>query len=307
MAAFLARLRETGLHDAVRNAARQVDPTTLRAEIGEFAPADGLALLQGSGVRDEEVFATPTMLRFAPGLLAYYRLMLGISQKAFYKAATGLTFVKAMETRQELTAAADPLLDDLCRDLNTAMATLLHALPAGSIRQDVEQLPILTLGAQADGSWRTQIGSKATKAVFEAMKQIVRLEGHPYTETDVSITVVNNSGREVTLALAPDPDVVIREAFGSSSEYKAAIEIKGGTDYANVHNRAGEAEKSHTKAAADGAGMCWTIIDLRGVDMPRLRSESPSTREWIDLHEVLEGSGQTWDRLVQITLSAMGI
>ena len=104
-----------------------------------------------------------------------------------------------------------------------------------------------------------------------------------------------------------DPDVVIREDFGTSSEYKAAIEIKGGTDYSNVHNRAGEAEKSHAKAIHDGAGTCWTIIDLRGADMSRLRTESTSTREWIDLTEVLNRKGTTWDRLTQITRSAMGI
>src|SRR5699024_6721471 len=157
---------------------------------------------------------------------------------------------------------------------NDAMGKLLHALPAGTLRLDVDQLPILTLGVQADGSLRTQIGTKATQAVFEAMKGIVRQQGHPYSETAVSITEVNNSGRDVTLALAPDPDVVIRESFGTSSEYKAAIEIKGGTDYSNVHNRAGEAEKSHAKAIADGANSCWTIIDLRGVDMARIRAES---------------------------------
>ena len=41
----------------------------------------------------------------------------------------------------------------------------------------------MALGAQADGSWRTQIGSKATKQVFESMKQIVRDAGRTFTET----------------------------------------------------------------------------------------------------------------------------
>lgn len=307
MAAFLAQVRDYGLHDAVRDAAKTVDPLVLRNELTQFAPADGLNLIQGTGVRDEEVFATPTMLRSAPGLLAYYRLLLGISQKAFYTSSSGLTVVQAMETRQEITPRADPLIDSLCTDLNTAMSQLLHALPAANLRRDVDQLPVLTLGAQADGSWRTQIGSTATKEVFEAMKAIVRSQKHAYTETPASITVVNNSGREVTLSLAPDPDVVIREDFGTSSEYKAAIEIKGGTDYANIHNRAGEAEKSHQKARADGAGTCWTIIDLRRAEMARLRQESPSTREWIDLTEVLAQQGPSWSRLEQVTRSAMGI
>jgi len=199
------------------------------------------------------------------------------------------------------------LLPEFCTHLNQQVTVLLHALPQSTLREDVNALPLMALGAQADGSWRTQIGSKATKQVFESMKQIVRDAGRTFTETPVSITVENNSQREVTLALAADPDVVIREDFGTSSEYKAAIEIKGGTDYSNVHNRAGEAEKSHAKAIHDGAGTCWTIIDLRGADMSRLRTESTSTREWIDLTEVLNRKGTTWDRLTQITRSAMGI
>lgn len=307
IAAFLANVRGVGLHEAVQHAARLVDASTLRDDLSRVAPPRGLALVQGTGVRDEEVFATPSLLRAAPGTLAYYRLLLGISQKAFYTGKSGLTPFKSMEGRQVVSSAADPMLDDLCVLLNEAMSDLLHALPIESLRRDVDQLPIMALGAQADGSWRTQIGSKATQQIFEAMKQIVRSQNHLFTETDVSITVVNNSQREVTLALAPDPDVVIRESFGTSSEYKAAIEIKGGTDYSNVHNRAGEAEKSHAKAIASGAGACWTIIDLRGVDMARLRSESTSTREWIDLTEVLKQNGPSWDRLGQITRSAMGI
>lgn len=307
IATFLGRVREYGLHSALGNAARRVDSATLRRELTAHAPADGLALLQGTGVRDEMVFATPTLLRTAPALLTYYRLLLGVSQKGFYAASTGLNAVQAMEKRGEITPQADPLIEDLCTDLNAALATLLHALPNDSLLDNVNHLPLMTLGAQADGSWRTQIGSKATRDVFEAMKGIVRAQNHHYIETAVSITVVNNSQREVTLALAPDPDVVIREDFGATSEYKAAIEIKGGSDYSNIHNRAGEAEKSHQKAHADGAMTCWTIINLDRADMNRLRQESPTTREWVHLDEVLTQNGPSWDRLVQITRAAMGI
>lgn len=307
MAAFLARVREAGLHEAVRDAARQVPATALRSELSAHAPADGLQTIQGTGVRDEEVFAVPSLLRQSPGTLAYYRLLLGVSQKQFYTTKSGLNIFKPMEERQEVTPTADPRIDELCTELNQAMSTLMHALPAGSLRQDVDQLPLLTLGAQADGSWRGQIGATATKGVFDAMKAVVRGQGKPYSETDVSITVVNNSQREVTLALAPDPDVVIREDVQGSVVYKAAIEIKGGADYANIHNRVGEAEKSHQKARNDGAQDCWTVINLDRADMSVLRRESPTTREWLDVNQVLDENGPSWKRLVTLTISAMGI
>lgn len=306
-AAFLARVRQTSLHAAVRSAAKQVNPTTLRNEISQFAPAGGLQTIQGTGIRDEEVFTTPTILRNAPGTLGYYRLLLGISQKQFYTTATGLSVFKPMEERQEVTTTADPLIEDLCVALNDAMAVLIQQLPQPTLREDIDQLPLLTLGAQADGSWRGQIGQKATRGVFDAMKAVVKAQGKPYTETEVSITVVNNSHREVTLALAPDPDVVIREDVQGSLVYKAAIEIKGGADYANIHNRVGEAEKSHQKARGDGAQDCWTVIDLDRADVSVLKRESPTTREWLDLNEVLAQTGSGWQRLVTLTLSAMGI
>lgn len=101
--------------------------------------------------------------------------------------------------------------------------------------------------------------------------------------------------------------MVIREQVNNTDVYKAAIEIKGGTDYANLHNRVGEAEKSHQKARAVGAQDCWTVIALTNADMTRLRQESPTTREWLDAGEVLAQNGPSWDRLVTLTISAMGI
>ena len=307
MAAFLAKVRESGLHEAVRAAAKRIPTKVLRHQIGEFVPAAGLQAIQGSGVRDEEAFATPAILRAAPGALAYYRLLLGVSQKQFYSTVTGLAVFKSMEERQYIAPIADGLLDELCRDLNASMTVLLQALPHATLRNDIDQLPLLTLGAQADGSWRGQIGAKATNGVFAAMKTVIKQQGCSFTETDASITIINNSGREVTLALAPDPDLVIREDVEDSVVYKTAIEIKGGADKSNRHNRVGEAEKSHQKARADGAQDCWTVIDLANADLAVLKQESPTTREWLDLNEVLHQSGSGWSRLKTLTLSAMGI
>ena len=107
--------------------------------------------------------------------------------------------------------------------------------------------------------------------------------------------------------LSADPDVVIREEFIDGSVYKVAIEIKGGKDRSNIHNRAGEAEKSHQKARQDGAGDCWTVISLNNALLNKLRQESPSTREWFDLDEVQERSGPYWSRIVLLTKAAMGI
>jgi|SRR6266567_6638705 len=48
-------------------------------------------------------------------------------------------------------------------------------------------------------------------------------------------------------ALSVFPDTRIQEEFGGKLRNKVAIEIKGGTDVSNAHNRAGEAEKSRPR------------------------------------------------------------
>lgn len=305
--AFLDRARSTVLHAGVANAASQVDAATLRAEILQYVPSAGLTALQGSGARDEMVFATPSVLRHSPSTVGYYRLLLGVSQKRFYTRATGLTSFKAMEDRGVIPASVDGDIGSFCQDMNEAMTQLVLAIPRGSLQRDVEQLPLLTLGAQADGSWRTRIGQEATKGVYAALKAVIMSQGTSYTDNGDALQVVNRAGRTVTLALAADPDVVIKEDVNGQTVFKTAIEIKGGTDYSNVHNRAGEAEKSHRKAHRANAQDFWTVISLTGVDRTTLASESPTTRQWFDVEEVLAGAGADWQRLVNFTISAMGI
>jgi len=308
IAELLERQRAIWLQDAVLTAAKSVPPSQLRTELNEVVPANAFELLGGADVADELVFATPSVLRHSPSALAYYRLLLGVSQKQFYQSGTGLNVFRSMEDSGRISLAARNRLSELCIALNGEIAKLIATLPTESISSLVRELPLVTFGAQADGSWRNAIGAKATTSVFDALKEIVRASNRNCVETPTSISVLNNSNREVLLMLAPDPDIVVRERFNPNEfVYKAAIEIKGGTDYSNLHNRVGEAEKSHQKARAAGAGDCWTIIDLRAADLERIRQESPSTREWFDLSEVLNQSGTTWDRLVQVTRAAMGI
>ncbi len=189
------------------------------------------------------------------------------------------------------------------------LSELVTALPGGLHRSDVEQLPLLMLGAQADGSWRTRIGQSATKSVYQGIRAVVEASGLEFADSpdETSLTLVNHAGRKITAALAADPDVVIREDIGAVSVLKVAVEIKGGTDQSNAHNRAGEAEKSHQKARASNAADFWTIISLDRVDRTVIFAESPTTRQWFDVTQVVRQQGADWDRFVDAVKIAMGI
>lgn len=308
VAGQLSRLRRTVLASSLNRTMKEVDPHVLRTQMTDFAPSQGLRLLQGTGVRDEEVFTVPCILRRTPTLMGYYRLLLGASRKQFYRTGTGLNVFKSMEERGVISPAGDAVLDVFCRQYNSVISGLIHAIGRNGLRDNVSELPLMTLGAQLDGSWRTRIGAAATEMVFEALKDVVRGSGREYSEDSHSISMMNAAGRTVVIELSADPDVAIREHMGGGrSVYLVAIEIKGGTDQANIHNRVGEAEKSHQKAKADGAGQCWTVITLADADMAKLREESPTTSHWFDLAQVRAQSGGNWDELVYRLQSAMGI
>jgi hypothetical protein len=106
---------------------------------------------------------------------------------------------------------------------------------------------------------------------------------------------------------ASDPDIRIEEDFGGTWVAKVALEIKGGTDMSNAHNRAGEAEKSHQKARAKGFRDFWTLIAKKGLDMEKVRRESPTTMSWFDAAQVLGREGEDWKEFRNRIANAAGI
>jgi len=105
-----------------------------------------------------------------------------------------------------------------------------------------------------------------------------------------------------------DRDIRIQvETSAGGMRNKLAIEIKGGTDNSNAHNRAGEAEKSHVKARKLDFRDCWTIIAMKGLDAEKLRAESPTTNSWFDIAQVLGRVGPDWDEFRSRLADAVGV
>ena len=85
------------------------------------------------------------------------------------------------------------------------------------------------------------------------------------------------------------------------------MEIKGGRDISNAHNRAGEAEKSHLKAKERGYQERWTIMVMRGLDWNQIRAETPSSTEVFDATDVRQRSGTSWENLKRKLSAVVGI
>lgn len=289
---LLVAARKTWLLDALAETLGTVDPNAVMAELAQYAPADALTVLARTGVRAEHVFPTPTVLAAKPSLIGYYRLLLGVPQKSFYTSATGMTRFRSMELADTINARQQGSLAAFCEAMGAKLAELVRQVSPDMTDRDVQELPLLVLGSQFQGGNNNLIGQRATVDVFLAIAEIVE----PYLEQrdDRRLFIRNDSGRSVVIALAADPDVRIQEQF-EDLRPKVAIEIKGGTDRSNVHNRAGEAEKSHQKARNDGYREFWTVIATKGVDTDRLREESPTTDSWFDASQVLAREGDDWN------------
>ncbi len=300
---LLVAARKQWFMDALSDALGQLDQMIVQRQISEYVTADVRRILAAAGLRDEYVFPVPAVLEIKPSLVGYYRLLLGSPQKSFYKSSTGMGRFKSME---ELGTVAKqrPYLPAFCRAMAEALAELVRQLPKLTER-DLRELPLLTFGSQLQGSNNTQIGKKAMREVFVAVREVV--ERHVTELKENRLTVKNSSGRAVLISLAHDPDVSIQELMPEGPHYKVAIEVKGGTDVSNAHNRAGEAEKSHQKAKRFGFPEFWTVISKHGVDLLKLRAESPTTNHWFDVAEVLARKGHDWDEFRQRLAGTVGI
>lgn len=302
---LLVGARKKWLSDALRETLLEVDPGVLKSQVTKFVPKDVQQTLAAAGIRDEQVLPVPVVLEARPTLIGYYRLLLGVSQKSFYRGGTGMGPFKSMEMNGTINDRQRAQLPDFCIAMTGSLSELIRQLSPSVTARDLSELPLITLGAQFQGGNNVAIGKQATLDVFLAIAEIV--DGHIVERTEKTIVIRNAAGRKVVIALAGDPDVRIQEEFNGALRNKVAIEIKGGTDVSNVHNRAGEAEKSHQKAKGTDYRDFWTIIGMKGVDLMKLQSESPTTTSWFDAAQVLGRQGEYWGEFQSRIVGEVGI
>jgi len=242
------------------------------------------------------VFPVPAILQHAPPLIGYYRMLLGLSKKEFGdsdKLGYG-PWLKA-EERATIPTRLLPQLPRLCAAFIEPLVKLVYAMDTFDDR-DLSDLALLTLGPTLQRARNNIIGSRAAKDVFDALRTLVA----DWTTFDSERLIRFKAPNEQTFVLiqGADPDVRLDATAASGDPVPViAMEVKGGRDTRNIHNRAGEAEKSHLKARIAGYEHRWTIMMMRGLDRNRLRSETPSTTALFDATEVMDQLGADWEAL----------
>lgn len=301
---LLVAARKMYFMDALSDALRSLDPRVIKEQASQYVPADVQKILAASGLRDEYVFPLPAVIIAKPTLIGYYRLLLGSPQKSFYQGKTGMGRFRSMEASGTMSERQRSYVHAFCQTMSAPLADLLRQIP-GFTERDLRELPLLTFGSQLQGSNNTQIGRKAMQEIFFAIAEIVRR--NVTKKESHKLILKNSAGRVVLVTLAHDPDVCIQELVGDSTHNKVAIEVKGGTDVSNAHNRAGEAEKSHLKAKQKGYREFWTIIFKTGLELSKLRQESQTTTEWFNVTELLARNGPDWEEFRLRLAGAVGI
>jgi hypothetical protein len=301
----LQEIRRTHLLDALLVTVAGLEITQIDQQLADLAPHSGLRKVAGWGLRGELVFAVPCVLVASPRLLGYYRLLLGFSQKQFYGDRYGFAPFKSMEENGQITPGNMPRLSDLCKALCSSAGALVENVQYLS-KETVHELTLLTLGPQLRGGALNILGNRATRKVFDLISSL--LSDEAVAEGERSLEVRNAAGRLVRVEFAADPDICIREELPSGRfRNLVAIEIKGGRDYSNIHNRIGEAEKSHQKAKKEGYVECWTMVGVKQLDMDLARRESPTTDRFYHIDRIVDSSSEEAEDFRENLLSRIGI
>lgn len=151
------------------------------------------------------------------------------------------------------------------------------------------------------------LGIEAIRTVFVLIKAMVsdriRDEGPSYLQ------VASAAERVYRIEFSPDPDIAIRQILENGAyRNRIAIEVKGGTDFSNVHNRLGEAEKSHQKAKAEGFTQFWTVVNVADkIDPSVWKQESPTTNELFYLEQIADTHSSEYARFREYLVSELGI
>ncbi|MFK8254200.1 XcyI family restriction endonuclease [Ancylobacter terrae] len=304
-AAMLAAIRRLYLQDALAETVKSLAVPDIDRELASHVPSHSLTTLATHGLRGELVFPVPVILTANPRLLGYYRLLYGYSQKEFYTAATGLGRFKAMEERGVIRKDIASDIEALAKAFCEAGALLVAGIGTGKVSASLlDDLTLLTLGPQLRGGANVRKGAAGIRTVFNAIHEIVAKSVTSLSDTRIEIK--NATGRAVLIEFAPDPDIIIREEMRPGVYREIiAIEVKAGSDFSNIHNRIGEAEKSHQKAKANGYAECWTVVNVDKIDMAMAKRESPSTNRFYRISDLVAASGDEYqdfkDRVVSLT------
>ncbi len=298
----LKNIKDLYFHEALSKTIRQINIVGIDKELNSYVDNESLQKLASFSLRGETIFPLPILLRTNPFLIGYYRLLFGISQKEFYSKGPFGSF-RLMEKQGKISKGNLDKINDLCVSLIETAKLMVKQIDIFSI-ETLTNLQLLTVGPQLRGSMNNKYGAIATEKTFGVIKELVK--DYIQTSTPTSIEIKNDSGRLVSIQFSSDPDIEIIEKLPTGMRGLISVEIKGGRDISNIHNRIGEAEKSHQKAKRRGYFEFMTIISV-DINYETLKAESPTTTHFFHLDKISDINSREFKRFKDILSSVLGV
>ncbi len=223
-----------------------------------------------------QVFCHPKILREHPRLLAYYRHIAALPQKAVgYLASIDVKkFETDTENRHSLTQNQ---AFALARLFNEHVSLIVDSSIQSLSKDDLHGILLTSTGAQIDGSWRNAIGEEAEKVVqrllikeakernlLAALIPRMGIGVEPYDPTRIEEQLGNIERyrgimltNKTSILFSSDPDISLLDAQGATV---AVMEVKGGADPAGALERYGAAKKSFEEAKRNVPGVTTILV-----------------------------------------------
>lgn len=210
-----------------------------------------------------EVFCHPRLIREHSSLLAYYRNIAALSQKAV-KYLVGIDIRKFESEENQYLITEDKSLT-LSRLFNEHISLIVDTSIKSLTKEELYGILLASTGAQIDGSWRNAIGEEAEKVVQrllikEAKELNILAAFIPRIGIEIELYDSNRIEEQIgnieyyrgvmltnhtSILFSSEPDISILNNQGTTV---AVIEVKGGTDPAGALERYGAAKKSFEEA-----------------------------------------------------------
>ncbi|MEA5506371.1 XcyI family restriction endonuclease [Halotia wernerae UHCC 0503] len=269
-----------------------------------------------------QVFCHPRLIREHCRLVAYYRNIAALSQKAV-KYLAGID-VKKIETDEvnRYVLTEDKALK-LCRLFNEHISLIIDSSIESFTEEELYGILLASTGTQIDGSWRNAIGEEAEKVVQrliikEAKEHNLLAAFIPRISTGIELynpdILEEQLGniefyRGVMLAnhtsilFSSEPDISLLNNQGTTV---GVIEVKGGADPAGALERYGSAKKSFEEACRSNSEVRTILVASCITTEVHTRIQSDSMiSTYFNLTEILSENSRQYDQFVQTVFSLL--
>ncbi|MEA5553666.1 XcyI family restriction endonuclease [Anabaena cylindrica UHCC 0172] len=268
-----------------------------------------------------QVFCHPRLIREHSSLLAYYRNIAAIPQKAVqYLAKVNLKKIEADEENKYILTEDKALVLSLL--FNEHISLIIDSSIQSLTQEELYGILLASTGAQIDGSWRNAIGEEAEKVVQrllikEAKERnllaafILRNKGVEAYNPDQLDEQLGNieAYRGVMLAnhtsilFSSEPDISLLNNQGTTV---GVIEVKGGTDPAGALERYGAAKKSFEEALRINPEVKTILIaSCITPEVNNRIQNDPIISVYFNLTEILSEKLQIYDQFFQEVFSSL--